>query len=69
VATLLENEFGETVKRVHGPYGQFRIDVDGREILDAGLPAVLGIIPSNASILEAVCTGSRKRALTIRREC
>lgn len=39
---------------VHGPYGQFHIDVDGREVIDAGLVAALGLVPSNAAILEAV---------------
>ena len=54
MAALLESELGETVARVHGPYGQFRIDVDGREALDAGVLAALGIVPSNATILETV---------------
>jgi hypothetical protein len=60
VAALLEREFGETVIRVHGPYGQFRIDVDGREVLDAGVMAALGIVPSNATILETVRTALAK---------
>jgi hypothetical protein len=54
VATLLEREFDQEIDRVHGAYGQFRIDVDGREILDAGALAALGIVPSNAKILDAV---------------
>ena len=54
MAALLEREFGEPIERVHGPYGQFRIDVDGREVLDGGPMAALGIVPSNASILATV---------------
>jgi len=54
VAALLEREFGEPIDRVHGPYGQFRIDVDGHEVLDAGVMAALGVVPSNARILETV---------------
>jgi hypothetical protein len=60
VAALLERELGEPIDRVHGPYGQFRIDVDGREVLDGGLVAALGVVPSNAKILETVRTALTK---------
>jgi len=57
VAAVLEREFGQEIDLVHGAYGQFKIEVDGREVLDAGMMAALGIIPSNDSILAAVRRG------------
>lgn len=54
MAALLEREFEQKIERVHGPYGQFCIDVDGKEVLDAGILAALGVVPSNATILETV---------------
>ena len=60
MAALLERTFDQTIERIHGPYGQFRIDVDGREVLDAGVLAALGIVPPNATILESVRTALAK---------
>ena len=54
MAALLERKLGEPIERVHGSYGQFKIDVDGQEVVDAGLLAALGVVPSNATILEKV---------------
>ena len=60
MAALLEREFDQKIERVHGPYGQFRIDVDGHEVLDAGVLAALGVVPSNARILDTVRTALAK---------
>ena len=60
MAALLERELGQKVDLVHGAYGQFKIEVDGREVLDAGVMAALGIIPSNDAILAAVRAGLEK---------
>ena len=54
MATLLRRELGIEPELEHGAYGQFRILVDGREVLDAGAMAALGIVPSNDRILETV---------------
>ena len=54
MARLLERELGVTPELVHGAYGQFRIELDGREVLDAGVMAALGILPSNERIVQAV---------------
>jgi len=54
VAALLKRELGTEPDLVHGPYGQFKIDVDGLEVLDAGAMAALGIVPTNSRILAVV---------------
>ena len=54
MAALLKRELGVESDLVHGPYGQFKIEVDGREVLDAGAAGVLGILPGNARILAVV---------------
>ena len=54
MAALLKRELGADVELVHGPYGQFKIDVDGHEVLDAGAAVILGIVPPNSRILAVV---------------
>ena len=54
MAALLKRELGVEPELVHGAYGQFKIEVDGREVLDAGAAAALGIIPTNSRILAVV---------------
>jgi len=39
---------------VHGHYGEFKVLVDGKVVVDAGPMGVLGIVPPDDQILEAV---------------
>ena len=54
MAALLKRELATEPALVHGPYGQFKIEVDGREVLDGGVMAALGILPSDSRILAVV---------------
>lgn len=39
---------------VHGRYGEFKVMVDGKTIIDGGTKVILGIMPSAGEIIEAV---------------
>ena len=39
---------------VHGRYGEFKVLVDDEVVVDPGAKAVLGILPTGRSIVEAV---------------
>ncbi len=39
---------------VHGRYGEFKIAVDGKTIIDGGTKVILGIMPPADEIIEAV---------------
>ena len=39
---------------VHGRYGEFKVIVDGKTIIDGGAKVILGIMPSAGDIIEAV---------------
>jgi hypothetical protein len=39
---------------VHGRYGEFKVLVDGKVVSDAGPMGVLGIVPPDDQIVEAV---------------
>ena len=54
MAALLKRELGVDAELVHGSYGQFKIAVDGREVLDGGAAVILGVVPSNSRILAVV---------------
>jgi hypothetical protein len=42
------------VEMSRGRYGQFKVLVDGRTIVDAGALAALGVLPSSRTVLDAV---------------
>jgi len=42
------------IDMVHGRYGEFKVLVDGREVIDGGAMAALGVLPSRRTVLEAV---------------
>jgi hypothetical protein len=50
----LRRELKTEVDLVRGPYGQFKVLVDGQIIVDGGKWAVLGILPSGPKVVEAV---------------
>jgi hypothetical protein len=51
---LIQEELGAEVTMEKGHYGQLSIEVDGREVVDAGALAFLGVLPSLRKIREAV---------------
>jgi hypothetical protein len=39
---------------VRGRYGEFKVLVDGKTVVDAGALAALGILPSSRTVLDTV---------------
>jgi len=39
---------------VRGRYGEFKVLVDGKAVVDGGALAVLGVLPSARNVLDAV---------------
>jgi hypothetical protein len=67
VAARLRGELKTEVEQQHGRYGEYKILVDGDVVIDGGLAAVLGVLPSGRKIVEAVRTrleGGAKTAVT-----
>ena len=54
VAARLRRELNADVELVGGPYGQFKVDIDGETVVDGGAWAALGILPSGPAVVEAV---------------
>jgi hypothetical protein len=54
VAARLRRELGIDVDMVTGRYGEFKVLVDGRTAIDAGAPAMLGVLPSGRTVVTAV---------------
>ena len=54
VAARLRRELNAEVELVGGPYGQFKVLIDGETVVDGGAWAVLGILPSGPKVVEAV---------------
>jgi len=54
VAARLRRELKAEVELVRGPYGQFKVFVDGETVVDAGAWAALGVLPSGRKVVEAV---------------
>jgi hypothetical protein len=42
------------VEMVHGRYGEFKVLVDGREVIDGGALTALGVLPSRRKVLDVV---------------
>jgi hypothetical protein len=56
VAARLRRELGVDVQMVRGRYGEFKVQVDGDTVIDPGALAVLGVLPSGRTVVEAVRT-------------
>ena len=54
MAAKLRRELGTEVEMVRGNYGEFKVLVDGKPVIDGGALAALGILPSGRKIVEAV---------------
>jgi hypothetical protein len=42
------------VEVLGGPYGQFKVELDGKPVVEGGPLAMLGVLPSVQTVLEAV---------------
>ena len=54
VAARLRRELRTEVEMVRGRYGEFKVLVDGKMVVDGGRLAALGVLPSGRSVLAAV---------------
>jgi hypothetical protein len=54
VAAQLRRELGTDVEMIHGRYGEFKVLVDGATVIDGGTLAVLGVLPSGRTVVDAV---------------
>ena len=50
----MRRELKIDVEVVGGPYGQFKVEVDGHTVLEGGALAALGVLPSAQKVLAAV---------------
>ena len=54
MAARIRKELETEVDMIRGRYGEFKILVDGKIVIDGGALAVLGVLPSGRKILDAV---------------
>lgn len=54
VAARIRRELGVDVDMVRGRYGEFKVLVDGDTVIDGGAKAILGVLPSGRTIVDAV---------------
>jgi hypothetical protein len=54
VAARLRETLGADVQMVHGRYGEFKVLVNGRVVVDGGAKVVLGIMPTRDEVVKAV---------------
>ena len=54
MAARLRRELGAEVEMVRGHYGEFKVLVDGKPVIDGGATAFLGVLPSGRKIVAAV---------------
>jgi len=54
VAARLRRDLHTEVDMVHGRYGEFKVLVDGREVIDGGVLTALGVLPSRRKVLDVV---------------
>ncbi len=54
MAARLRRELHVDVEMVRGHYGEFKVLVDGKTIIDGGATAFLGVMPSGRKIVAVV---------------
>jgi hypothetical protein len=54
VAARIRRELKTEVDTVHGKYGEYKVLVDGREVVDGGTLAALGVLPAPRKTIAAV---------------
>ena len=53
-AAEIRDELGEEVELENGHYGEFKVFVDGKDVVSAGPLAFLGVLPSVDDVRDAV---------------
>lgn len=53
-AAEIRDELGEEVELENGHYGEFKVFVDGKEVVSGGALAFLGVLPSVDEVRDAV---------------
>jgi hypothetical protein len=54
VAAKLRRELNTDVEMVHSAYGEFKVLVDGKPVIEGGALRTIGVLPSGRKIVEAV---------------
>ena len=54
VAARLRRDLGIEVGKVSGRYGEFKVEVDGKVVVEGGALGALGVLPPVAGIVERV---------------
>jgi hypothetical protein len=54
VAARIRRELNTEVQMVRGRYAEFKVLVDSETVIDGGAMAMLGVLPSARTVLEAV---------------
>jgi hypothetical protein len=54
VAARIRRELHTEVEMVRGRYGEFKVLVDGKTVVDGGALAAMGVLPSSRKVLDAV---------------
>jgi hypothetical protein len=54
VAARLRRELGTEVEMMRGRYGEFKVLVDEVVVFDAGVLAILGVLPSARKVVDIV---------------
>ena len=54
VAAKLRRELNTEVEMVHGNYGEFKVLVDRKTVIEGGALRTVGVLPSGRKIVEAV---------------
>jgi len=54
VAARLRRELHTDVEMVRGRYGEYKVLVDGETVIDGGVLAALGVLPSGRKVIDAV---------------
>ena len=57
MAARIRRELKTDVDMVHGKYGEFKVLVDGKVVVDGGSLAFLGVLPKARQVLDAVKPG------------
>lgn len=50
----MRRELSSDVEMIKGHYGEFKVLVDGKTVIDGGALAAIGVLPSGRKILETV---------------
>jgi hypothetical protein len=54
VAARIRRELKVDVDTVHGKYGEYKVLVDGKQVIDGGPLAAMGVLPARRKTIAAV---------------